>query len=197
MEYDLYDFDKTAYPMDSETVFLFKNMLSRPWLWFLIPYQAVCITLYFLGFGGKYKGKCFIFLRFVDYKKAVERFWKKEEKKIYPLFRKENRDFPTVVCSASPDFLIRPICEKYGVDKLIATNMDPRTGKIIGLNCKDEEKIRRLAEALPGTVFRNVFSDDIKSDVHIFRLGKKCFHAEKGTLTEMSLEEIEKAAGCR
>lgn len=192
MEYDLYDFDKTAFPQDSETVFLVENMLRRPWLWFLVPYQAVCITLFMLGKGDKYKGKCFAFLRFVDADKAAEKFWKKHEKEIYPFFKKENRAYPTLVCSASPEFLIRPICEKYGVEKIIATRMDKKTGEILGRNCKDDEKVNRIKAEYPDAVFRKVFSDNLASDIHIFRLGKQCFAAKKGTLTEMSVAEIEK-----
>lgn len=191
MKYDLYDFDKTVYPHDSETVFLVKSMLKRPWLWFLAPYQAVCITLFMLGYGDKYKGKCFVFLRFTDCDKLVKKFWEKEEKKIYPFFTKENRGFPTLVCSASPEFLVEPICRKYGVEKVIATRIDKK-GRMHGRNCKDDEKVNRIRKAMPDAEFRKVFSDNLSSDIHIFRIGEICFHADKGTLTEMTLEEIEK-----
>lgn len=57
------------------------------------------------------KGRFFCFLRFVNTEKMVKKFWEKNEKRIYPFFRPENRDLPAVVCSASPEFLLRPICE--------------------------------------------------------------------------------------
>lgn len=195
MEYDIYDFDKTVYPYDSETVFLFYSMLTHPALWFLIPYQTICITLYALGAGDKFKGKCFVFLRFTNGEKLVEKFWKSQSKNIYPIFEKEKRGFPTLVCSASPEYLIKPICEKYGVEKVIATKADIRNGKIIGKNCIREEKVRRIKEELPDAVFRRVISDDLKNDVHIFRLGKECRKAEKGKTTKISIEEIEAKNG--
>lgn len=197
MEYDLYDFDKTVYPHDSETVFLIQSMLTHPWLLFLAPYQAVCLCLFFLGFGDRFKGKCFCFLRFLNGEKLVKSFWKRQEKKLYPLFKPENRGYPTAVCSASPEYLIRPICEKYGVEVIIATKMDIRTGRIEGRNCKNDEKVNRLKAALPDAEFRRVLSDDLKSDIHIFRLGKTCFKARKGKLYEMSLSEIESEIGRR
>ena len=172
MKYDLYDFDKTVYPYDSETVFLFHCLFRKPWLLMLSPWLLLNLILFFLGFGDK--------------------FWEKQEKKIYPFFRPENRERPTVVCSASPEFLLRPICEKYGVDTMIATRMDPRTGTIIGRNCKDKQKPLRIAETLPNAEFVNVYSDSLKNDIHIFRLGERCFHAKKGVLTETTVEEIEK-----
>ena len=65
-EFDLYDFDKTVYPQDSETVFLFYCLFRRPCLLILAPYLLFNLILFFLGFGDKYKGKCFTFLRFID-----------------------------------------------------------------------------------------------------------------------------------
>ena len=156
MKYDLYDFDKTVYPYDSETVFLFHCLFRKPWLLILSPWLLLNLILFFLGFGDKFKGRCFTFLRFIDGEKEAKKFWEKQEKKIYPFFRPENRERPTVVCSASPEFLLRPICEKYGVDTMIATRMDPRTGTIIGRNCKDKQKPLRIAEALPNAEFVNV-----------------------------------------
>ena len=120
----------------------------------------------------------------------AKKFWDSQQKYIYPIFEPENRERPVVVCSASPEFFLKPICEKYGVHTLIATRMDPGTGRIDGYNCKDKQKPIRLAEKLPDARFINVFSDSLKNDVHIFELGEKCFHAQKGILTEMSIEEI-------
>lgn len=192
-KFDLYDFDKTVYPQDSETVFLFYCILHRPYLIFICPWLLLNLILFFLGFGDKYKGRCFSFLRFINGEKMAEKFWKSQQKNIYPVFEPENRsERPVVVCSASPEFFLRPICEKYGVHTLIATRMNPKTGEILGFNCKDKQKPLRLAEAMPDAEFVNVYSDSLKNDIHIFELGKKCFHAKKGVFTEMSIEEIRK-----
>ena len=131
-----------------------------------------------------------IFLRFIDGPKMAEKFWKSQKKNIYPIFNPENRTRPIVVCSASPEFFLKPICDEYKVDIMIATRMDPKTGRIDGFNCKDKQKPLRLAEALPDAEFINVYSDSLKNDIHIFELGQKCFHAQKGSLHEMSIEEI-------
>ena len=189
-KYDLYDFDKTVYPWDSETVFLFYCILHRPYLIILVPWLAINLILFSLGFGDKFKGRCFSFLPFINGEKMAKNFWDKQQKNIYPIFNPENRERPVVVCSASPEFFLKPICEKYGVHTLIATRMNPKTGKIYGFNCKDKQKPLRLAKALPEAEFINVYSDSLKNDIHIFELGQKCFHARKGTLTEMSIEEI-------
>ena len=189
-KYDLYDFDKTVYPQDSETVFLFYCLLHRPYLIVLAPWLLLNLILFFLGFGDQFKGRCFSFLRFIDGPKMAEKFWKNQNKNIYPIFNPENRTRPIVVCSASPEFFLKPICDEYKVDVMIATRMDPKTGRIDGFNCKDKQKPLRLAEALSDAEFINVYSDSLKNDIHIFELGQKCFHAQKGSLHEMSIEEI-------
>lgn len=189
-KFDLYDFDKTVYPWDSETVFLFYCILHRPYLIILAPWLALNLILFFLGFGDKFKGRCFSFLPFIDGEKMAKKFWDKQQKNIYPIFNPENRERPVVVCSASPEFFLKPICEKYCVHTLIATRMNPKTGRIYGFNCKDKQKPVRIAETMPQAEFINVYSDSLKNDIHIFELGKRCFHAQKGVLTEMSIEEI-------
>ena len=190
MEFDLYDFDKTVYPHDSETVFLFYCILHRPYLIFITPWLLHNLILFFLGFGDKYKGRCFSLLRFIDGEKMAVKFWKSQKKNIYPVFNPENRERPIVVCSASPEFFLKPICEKYEVHTLIATRMNPKTGEIDGFNCKDKQKPLRLAEKLPDAKFINVYSDSLKNDIHIFELGQKCFHANGGVMTQISIEDI-------
>ena len=117
-------------------------------------------------------------------------FWKNQKKNIYPVFEPQNRERPVVVCSASPEFFLKPICDEYAVHTLIATRMNPKTGKINGYNCKDKQKPVRIAETMPQAEFINVYSDSLKNDIHIFELGQKCFHAKSGKLTEISIEEI-------
>ncbi len=191
-KFDLYDFDKTVYPVDSETVFLFYCILHRPYLILICPWLLLNLILFFLGFGDQFKGRCFSFLRFVDGEKMAKKFWDSQKKNIYPIFDPQNRERPVVVCSASPEFFLKPICDKYKVHTLIATRMNPKTGKIDGFNCKDKQKPKRLAEALPNAEYINVYSDSLKNDIHIFELGQKCFHAQKGILTEISIDEIRK-----
>ena len=160
MKFDLYDFDKTVFPVDSESVFYLFCLVRHPWLIVILPYQLVCLACFFLKIGGdKMKGRFFCFLRFVNTEKMVKKFWEKNEKRIYPFFRPENT--------------------------LIATRLDPHTGRMTGLNCKDGEKVIRINEAMPGAKFEKVFSDSLKSDAPIFALGEINYHAVRGKLTRI------------
>ena len=115
----------------------------------------------------------------IDLEKNVKKFWDKHEKDVFEWFRKENRERPAVVISASPDFLLKDICSRLEVDKLICTRHSSENGAIIGLNCKDEEKVRRYNEEISGCKVINVSSDSLKSDRPIFSLGENCFHIQK------------------
>lgn len=188
MKADLYDFDKTVFPTDSETVFWLFCLKKHPKIAVLIPYQAASVLCFLLGLGNKsrMKGRFFCFLRMVNGEALAKQFWSKYHKKIYPFFRPENRKLPAVVCSASPEFFLRPVCERLEVEKLIATKMNPKTGEILWENCKGREKVRRIREELPGYEFESVYSDSLKNDKYIMELGKRRVWARRGKLKEIT-----------
>lgn len=177
MTYDLYDFDKTVYPWDSESLFYLFCLLRRPWILVCAPYQFVCLACFLLHIGGDaMKGRFFCFLRLLDGPQMAKRFWAKHQRHIRPFFHPKNRTRPTVVCSASPAFFLKPICDQLQVDVLVATRMDEKTGRILGKNCKGPEKVQRLREALPDASYHTVYSDSIENDRYIFALGQACYH---------------------
>ena len=48
-----------------------------------------------------------------------------------------------VVISASPEFLLKPICEKININYLIASRVDIKTGVLLGKNCYGKEKVKK------------------------------------------------------
>ena len=187
MKANLYDFDKTVFPTDSETIFWLFCLKKQPKLLRFLPGQIVCMIRFSLKLGDtdKMKSKLFGFLKAVDSEKMVQAFWDENFKNIYPFFIDRDTSLPTVVCSASPEFLLRPICDRLDVEKLIGTKMNPKTGEISGKNCKGKEKVQRIAAQLPDYTFCNVYSDSIKHDRPIFALGEKTFKATKGNIEEI------------
>ena len=92
MKFDLYDFDKTVFPVDSESVFYLFCLVRHPWLIVILPYQLVCLACFFLKIGGdKMKGRFFCFLRFVNTEKMVKKFWEKNEKSLVFLLASRTR----------------------------------------------------------------------------------------------------------
>ena len=188
MKANLYDFDKTVFPTDSETVFWLFCLKNQPKLIRFLPGQIISMIRFTLKLGDtdQMKSKLFGFLKAVDSEKMVESFWNENRGKIYPFFINRDKALPTVVCSASPEFLLRPVCERLGVEKLIGTNMNPKTGEISGRNCKGKEKVNRISAELPDYSFYCVYSDSLKHDGPIFALGERNFKAVKGNITEIN-----------
>ena len=178
---DVYDFDRTIFPVDSGSLFISYCLLHYPQTWIYIPYGLDGLTKYALREISlrDMKNYVFRFVSVIPKEKAAEKFWDKYEKFIYPWGRKESRRRFSVLCSASPDFLINEIGSRLEFDVIISTIHDEK-GRVIGQNCHDNEKVRRIREVLPNVNVINVYSDSLDHDRPIFSLGQHCFHAVNG-----------------
>lgn len=164
---DLYDFDKTVFRGESGMAFWSFCLKRHPKIIKHLPSQLK-------GLFGHYvfhkidkkqsKELFYSYLVSIDAEKEAKLFWQKNAKKMNNWFNPDNHDVATVVCSASPVFQIKPICDKLGVDVLIATRMNPATGKITGKNCKGTEKVERIKKEAPNYTFRDSYTDNIISD---------------------------------
>lgn len=179
-EIDIYDFDKTIVPFDSGTLFLFYCMVHYPWCILYLPVIGIgflLMLLHIINFTA-FKRICFCFLPLIPKKRAVNKFWDKYEDRVHPWFIEEKNRF-RVIISASPDFLLNDISERLEFDKLICTRHNPKTGAIIGDNCRGEEKVRRLYEEFQKDEIKviDVYSDSLKHDMPIFSLANgKRYH---------------------
>ena len=180
-EIDIFDFDKTIVPFDSGSVFWIYCLIRNPWIVICVPYLLIMMIPFFLGIKDLtyVKKHVYCYVPMINLEKNVKKFWDKHEKDVFEWFRKENRERPAVVISASADFLLEDICKRLEVEKLICSRHDSKTGAIISLNCKNEEKVRRYNEEVSDCKVINVSSDSIKSDRAIFSLGENCFHIQK------------------
>lgn len=130
------------------------------------------------------------YVRGIDTKKLADEFCEMKLRTVYPYFLERKRDCPTVVCSASPDFILNPICEKLGIEHLVCTKADAKTGKILSRTCKGKEKVVRLKEEFPDFSYSEVYSDSIKHDTPILSLGNTAYLIKDGDVSVItSLEE--------
>lgn len=183
MEIDVYDFDKTIVPFDSGSLFVVYCIMHYPYLILLLPIAIPVLLAAFLlmlvhiiDFTA-FKKLCFLFVPFIPLKKAVNGFWNKYECQVHSWFKERERF--SVVISASPDFLLNEIQHRLGFDKLICTRHSAKTGAIIGENCRDEEKVKRLYEEYDKDSIKviDVYSDSLKHDRPIFSLANgSCYH---------------------
>lgn len=194
MKVDIYDFDKTVIPYDSALHFWFWSMIHRPWTLILLPFQLFWGTLMLLKIlpVPKFKKIAFNFVALINTEKSVKQYWDKHEKDIYDFFKPENRtqERKCVVISASPDFLIEEIARRLKVDFCIASPHSAKNGHLIGTICRRDKKVDKFKEKFPDAEVENVYSDSLEHDKYIFALGKRCFLAKKGILTEIDKNQI-------
>jgi hypothetical protein len=182
MHADLYDYDGTICPGDTGSAFWLYCLLRRPYILVFLPLQLAGVLYYLCGRGEKPARylTVYCYLRAVNGPKLAQRFAEKRVRKTYPYFINRDRTHPAVVCSASPEFLLRPICDRLGAERLVATDVDPKTGALRGKTCKENEKVRRLREALPDVTFDSVYSDSLRHDTPILKLGRTAYRVVRG-----------------
>jgi len=158
-----YDFDKTIFYPDSSVCFYKYCLKKYPAAILKTIFGTSCKAVnYAMGKIEikELKVQLFSFLKYLpDVDSTVEQFWEEHFNGIgqWYLEQKKNDD---LIISASPYFLLYPVCRKLGVN-LIATPMDKRTGIINGKNCHDSEKVRRFYEEYPDGKTENFYSDSL------------------------------------
>ena len=176
-----YDFDQTIFNPDSSYCFVMFCLRHYPRaVLHALPGSSAAGLAHLLGRADTkaLKEKVFDFLpRLDDVSRVVGEFWEAYRGNVAPWYLAQKREDDLII-SASPDFLLRPMAEELGV-RLIATPMDPVTGKILGQNCHDEEKVRRFRAEYPGEKVACFYSDSL-SDTPMARIAERAFLVKKG-----------------
>ncbi len=182
---NVYDFDKTIYDGDSTIDFYLFCLRKKPSLFFTCTFTQLFAALkYKLGKISKeeLKEKFFVFLKRISVDDVLlSQFWSKNFSKIKTWYIEKHRP-DDVVISASPEFLLKPVCEKLQV-LLIATKTDVKSGKFLSLNCYGEEKVRRFRECFAeGNV--EEFYTDSKSDMPMMKIAERAYLVKKDKITK-------------
>ena len=165
---NIYDFDNTIYDGNCSVDFFLFCIKKDPKLIKYAPKHFWDLMLYKLHFFDakieKGKFTTIDFLRDIkDVDSLVEEFWIRYDKKInfwYPLIHTKN----DIIISASPEFLLAPICEKLGVKHYIGSLVDKKTGVLDGRLCYQEEKVRRFNEKYSNYEVENVYIDSYEKN---------------------------------
>ena len=171
-----YDFDKTIYKNDSSTDFLIYCILKHPKALSRVPSIIAGYFRYFVFKKGRkedFKEKAFSIVKYCNIQKDVADFWQKNKKKIKNFYLKQKRE-DDVIISASPRFLLAPICKELGINHLICTEVNEKNGKFLSMNCWGEEKIVRFLKEFRNAEVEEFYSDSL-SDTPMAKLAKKAF----------------------
>lgn len=184
MKVNLYDFDKTIYDGDSTVDFYLYCLNKKKSIIKYLPSQVWFSGLYLIKRIPKkiWKENFFVFLKeFQNIEELVDEFWKEHSKKLksWYLIKDHSND---IIISASPTFLLMPISKQLKVKKLIATEVNPKNGKILSENCYGEEKVIRFKKEFPNAYVEEAYSDSY-SDIPILKLAKKGYIVNKDKIT--------------
>lgn len=157
---NIYDFDKTLYGSDSTMDFLLYSIRKHPGLIRFLPGIGLAGVRYALKHITKTAMKERFYRIFTGYdaEGLLEAFWDTHQHKIFSWYPQQQEQ-TDIVISASPEFLLKPICQRLGIRHLIASRVDPKTGIYTGENCWGPEKPIRLKEEMGITHCDKFFSD--------------------------------------
>jgi hypothetical protein len=173
---NVYDWDNTIYRGDSTADFVLWLYVHRPLTLLSVFRTAGCGILYGVHLMKKQTFKQNLYHMFVfvkDMDQTADAFVEghMDHVKEWYLVQQKKDD---MVISASPEFMIRRFCAKLGIVHVLASQVDPKTGRYTGLNCHGEEKVRRLKEVENNTDIEEFYSDSI-SDAPLAALAEKAY----------------------
>ena len=180
-----YDFDNTIFYGDSTARFYLFSLKRHPKIIANTPSLLHAFVRFYVRKRGdktEFKQTMYRFLTYIpDIDSEVEAFWKKHKCDIKAFYIKQKRS-DDVIISASPEFLLSPVCRSLGIKSLIASKVDKHSGKYTGKNCHGEEKVRRFHEVFGKTEICEFYSDS-HSDDPMARIANKAYMVKKETIT--------------
>jgi len=129
---NVYDFDKTIFDGDTEDrffAFLFEKhgWVLDKWIYHIFEFMYK----HNLCDKTPCRETQYRVLRKIDnLDELLEEYWDSHEKYLMNWYINGAKDPSDVIATGSPRFLMEPIARRLGVAGLVATEMDPKTGKI-------------------------------------------------------------------
>lgn len=178
---NVYDFDDTIYYGDTNKDIMKYAFKRYP---FLVIKALLKTIIPFI----KYKMKKIPFervkevmLSFIfeipEYEKFIKSFVKDHMKNIKSWYKATKND---IILSASYYLWISEFAKELGVKTVIATNTD-ENGKIIGKNCKKQEKVNRLKEVISLDQVKTAYGDS-SCDIYVLNVAKQGYVVEGNKL---------------
>ena len=168
---NVFDFDKTIYDGDSTVDFWKYCLKKHPATKKHLIHTAFNGIRFGLGIMEKtaFKEDFYSFLSEIDdIDQTLVEFWDEHEIKIKDWYLQMQKE-DDIIISASPEFLLKPICDKLGIKYMMASRVNSKTGKYTGTNCHGQEKVRRYKEKFAGRQIHEFYSDSY-SDTPLAKL---------------------------
>ena len=173
---NVYDFDNTIYRGDSTVDFVLYCYVRKPKSLLNVPRTVLYGVRYLLNSSSKqeFKENLYQMFKYIDnIEELVEKFTWSNLIRIKGWYLQQQKE-DDVVISASPEFLIKSFCDKLNIHSVMASKVDPHTGKHDGINCHGEEKVRRFYEVYSDGVIDEFYSDS-RSDTPLAKISKQAY----------------------
>lgn len=175
---NVYDFDSTIYDGESPLDYYFFCVKHHPKLirfvfivlFELVKYKMCLVSeAELMGLCEKYVGD---FLKDCpDAEELADEFWDKNFKKIKRFYFDLHTD-DDVVLSASFGFILKPVMKRLGVNHLVCSEIDMKSGKIERLCYRRNKKT--LFDELYGTKIENFYTDSL-NDMPLINVAENAF----------------------
>lgn len=189
----VYDFDNTIYDGDSSLDFYKFCFKKNKKVIKYLPNQILYMLLYAVGKKSKeeFKEAYFSFLKeFNDISVIVNEFWKKNKHKLKKFYLKRNHN-NDVIISASPQFLLEPICNELKIKKLLATEVNQTNGQFQGPNCYGIQKVKRYRKEYKNTIINEFYTDSL-SDLPMINISEKSYIVKKDKIIDYANYKMSK-----
>ncbi len=183
---NVYDFDGTIYDGDSSVDFVRFCLRRHPRAMRSLPGSGIAALRHYGTHSISKTEMKQVFFRFLEDVPYVEHevrtFWDSHMAKVGAWYMANHRE-DDVVISASPEFLLREVCDRLEIRHLIASDVDPRTGRFLRENTHGTEKPKLFYERFPGAHVDEFYSDLVRADWPMAEEADRAFVVTHGRLT--------------
>lgn len=100
--------------------------------------------------------------------------------------QKQNTD---VIVSASPEFLIKEMCDRLGVSWYVASQIDFKTGKVQRSICRGQEKVIQFREKYPDVYVDKSYGNS-ESDKPIIAIGEHGYMVKNHSICAVTMWQL-------
>ncbi|MBQ8806512.1 MAG: haloacid dehalogenase-like hydrolase [Bacteroidaceae bacterium] len=177
---NVYDFDKTICYKDSTFGFWCFCLTKKPWIILFLPLQ-------FLALLTRKMSWWWIYLRVMNVNESlIKEFADKHERHICDWYLQQKQ--PTdVIVSASPEFIIREMATRLGVD-CVASQVDMETGRYYKPSCSGKQKVVQFRAKYPDTVIQSSYGN-AESDQYIMNEGTHAYLVKNYSRTDANFQQ--------
>ncbi len=186
---NVYDFDKTIFHYDSSVRFYLFELKRHPSICRYWPLQISSAVRHYLFKTIDKTTMKDGFYRYMssinDIDEEIRLFWDQNMQYIHKWYLARKKD-DDVIISASPVFLVKEACNRLGINNVLGSAVDKKTGRVLGPNCHDVQKVIVFHEAGYRDEQIDEFYSDSYSDDPLAQLARRSFLVKGETLLPWS-----------